>query len=394
MNIKEINWEAQLDTSLVSKSVIEALNTKKIFRYQYKSTKSAVNKLEELICDYVGSKFSLATSSATNAIFLALKSLGIDENSKVLIPSFTFTAVPSAVVQCGAEPVLVDITENYVIDLKDLEVKISTSQAKYLLLSHMRGHLCDMDKVVEICKKNDVVLIEDAAHALGVKWKGRFAGTFGLLGIFSLQSYKVINAGEGGILITNDPYIFWKTVVMSGSYEDNYLSHSIHNQEIASSYKNQLPVFNVRMNVLTAAAAIPQLQKIEETIENLNEKYFRFVETMSHIDVIEFPNLNSKLRVVRDSVQFRIKVDEESRLKFKLKLNEAGIPISYFGGENNNNARLYKNWKFLCKNDFSLEKTDKNLSEVFDIRLPIHFTNECIDCISAEVSRILLPFIK
>ena len=295
MNIKEINWEAQLDTSLVSKSVIEALNTKRLFRYQYKSTKSAVNKLEELICDYVGSKFSLATSSATNAIFLALKSLGIDENSKVLIPSFTFTAVPSAVVQCGAEPVLVDITEDYVIDLKDLEVKISTSQAKYLLLSHMRGHLCDMDKVVEICEKNDVVLIEDAAHALGVKWKGRFAGTFGLLGIFSLQSYKVINAGEGGILITNDPYIFWKTVVMSGSYEDNYLSHSIHNQEIASSYKNQLPVFNVRMNVLTAAAAIPQLQKIEETIENLNEKYFRFVETMSHIHVIEFPTLNSKL---------------------------------------------------------------------------------------------------
>ena len=145
MSISNISWEAQLDLTMVNSSVQEALKTKKLFRYQFKESSSFVNILEKAISEYVGSDFALGVSSATNAIFLALKALGVDSNSKVLIPAFTFTAVPSAVIQCGAEPVLIDITESYVIDLEDLKRKILSSKAQYLLLSHMRGHLCDMD---------------------------------------------------------------------------------------------------------------------------------------------------------------------------------------------------------------------------------------------------------
>ena len=387
MSIEQINWEAQLDNSLVNNSVIEALNTKKIFRYQYKNSHSAVNKLEDLICEYVDIKYSLATSSATNAIFLALKSVGVKSISKVLIPSFTFTAVPSAVIQCGAEPVLVDIDKNYVIDLEDLQSKIVSSNAEFLLLSHMRGHLCDMDRVIEICEKNSITLIEDAAHALGVKWKGKHAGTFGLAGIYSLQSYKVINAGEGGLLVTNNPDIFWKSVIMSGSYEDNYLSHSSDEQEVAFKYKNMLPVFNVRMNVLTAATAIPQLQNIEKTINNLNINYSHFVDSFAELDQIEFPNQSPLIRPVRDSVQMRIKIGEKSRAKLKTLLNESGVPISYFGGQNNSNARLYRNWNFLDVNQ-KLPNTEKNLCEVFDLRLPNHFSTEDINFITNKIKNI------
>ena len=153
MKIQDICWEAQLDISNINDSIQKSISTKKLFRYQFKDSPSSVNSLEKTICKYVNSEFALGVSSATNAIFLALKATGVNSNSKVLIPAFTFTAVPSAVVQCGAEPILIDITDNYVIDLKDLEAKIISSQSKYLLLSHMRGHLCDMDEVVKICKK-------------------------------------------------------------------------------------------------------------------------------------------------------------------------------------------------------------------------------------------------
>ncbi len=382
MKISDISWEAELDLNIVLDSIHEAINTKKLFRYQFKKSESSVNILEKAINNYVKTKFSLGVSSATNAIFLALKSAGIKSTSKVLIPAFTFTAVPSAVIQCGAEPVLVDITENYVVDLIDLELKIIATGAKYFLISHMRGHLCDMPEVVRICEKHSVILIEDAAHALGVTWNGKHAGTFGLAGIYSLQSYKIINAGEGGMLVTNDPDVFWKSVFMSGSYENNYQLHSSEDLNIAEKYKNKLPVFNVRMNNLTAALAIPQLLNIESTISRLNKNYDTLVTKLNRPDLVIFPIKPYEVRAVRDSAQMRIMLNESCRNELKIKLNQSGVPISYFGGVNNSNARLYQNWKFLDSKNSNLPNTKKHLEEVFDLRLPIHFTIECIERVS------------
>ena len=373
MNIENISWEAELDLETVGKSLNDSIKTKKLFRYQFKDSPSDVNILEKAISTYVDSKFALGVSSATNAIFLALKSVGVQPNSKVLIPSFTFTAVPSAVIQCGAEPVLVDITEDFVIDLRDLERKIDSSGSGFLLLSHMRGHLCDMDEVVRICKKHSIKLVEDSAHALGVTWNGKHAGTFGLAGIYSLQSYKVINAGEGGILVTDNPEIFWQSVFMSGSYETNYKLHSKSNLEIAERFKNKLPVFNVRMSNITASIAIPQVFNIESTIDSLQEKYNFLNDLLSSRKEISLTNDPIEVRPVRDSAQIRIRIDEESRTKLKTDLNIAGIPISYFGGTNNTNARLYDNWQFIDNiNNVDLPNTKKHLAEVFDLRLPIH----------------------
>ena len=382
MSISNISWEAQLDLTIVNSSVQEALKTKKLFRYQFKDSSSFVNILEKAISEYVGSDFALGVSSATNAIFLALKALGVDSNSKVLIPAFTFTAVPSAVIQCGAEPVLIDITESYVIDLEDLKRKILSSKAQYLLLSHMRGHLCDMDEVVKICEESSIVLIEDAAHALGVTWKGKQAGTFGIAGIYSLQSYKIINAGEGGVLVTNNPDVFWKSVFMSGSYENNYKLHSSKSNDIANRYKNHLPVFNVRMNNITAALAIPQIKNIEMTIDHINKNYKNLSKYLVERKEIQFPKENFSIRSVRDSAQMRIKLSQSSLENLKSELNEINIPISYFGGLNNSNARLYQNWAFLENRNHILPNTKKNLSEVFDLRLPIHFQSKDIDIIA------------
>ena len=246
-----------------------------------------------------------------------------------------------------------------------------------------------MDKVLEICKKYSVHLIEDAAHAFGVSWNGKFAGTFGIAGIYSLQSYKVINAGEGGILVTNDSDIFWKSVFMSGSYENNYMLHSSEELCIASKYKNELPVFNVRMNNITAAIAIPQVENIESRINHINNNYNLLKKGLGSNNLVTFPKEINEVRPVRDSAQFHIKLKESSREKLKSLLNNAGIPISYFGGVNNTNARLYKNWGFLDTSKAELPNTTNNLSDVFDLRLPIHFTTETIELITRTILKSL-----
>ena len=126
--------------------------------------------------------------------------------------------VPGAIHNVGAKPVLVDIDVNYHVDLDDLAAKAKASNAKYLLLSHMRGHIADMDKVVALCAEHDISLIEDCAHTMGAKWRGIRSGNFGKVAAFSTQTYKHMNSGEGEFLTTNDPEIAARAVVSSGSY--------------------------------------------------------------------------------------------------------------------------------------------------------------------------------
>jgi perosamine synthetase len=389
--LEKINWSAELNSDLVNNAVQSALKTKKLFRYQFKEKVSDVTKLETEITEYVNCKYALAVSSATNGIFLALKSCGIKHEDKVLIPAFTFVAVPSAVIQAGGNPVLVEVTDQYVIDLHDLRDKIIRIRPKALLLSHMRGHVPDMQKVIELCKAFHVILIEDAAHALGVKHQGKMAGTWGDIGIYSMQSYKMLNAGEGGIIVTNNEELMWQCIHMSGAYENNYKLHMVEGRG-GNKYKCQLPVFNCRLNNLSAAIVRPQLQMIEKTILQTNKNYWIFREKLKEFKEISFPasdfflhsegfmasytNMN---RPVRDSIQMHIDLDEKCKMSLLHLCNTQNIPISYLGGVHNTNARLFWNWRFLpytiryediCKN------TKAMLDNVFDLRLPLHFTEK------------------
>lgn len=398
--LQNICWSAELDLDLVQDSAMEALKTKKLFRYQFKETTSAVTNLEKEITEYVNCKYALAVSSATNGIFLALKACGVKHDDKVLIPAFTFVAVPSAVIQAGGNPILVECNDQYVISLGDLKNKIIKIRPKFLLLSHMRGHMPEMSKVVELCKAFHVVLIEDAAHALGVKHNGKMAGTWGDIGIYSMQSYKMLNAGEGGIIVSNNEELMWQCIHMSGAYENNYKLHMIEGRG-GNKYKCQLPVFNCRLNNISAAIARPQLQTIENTIIQTNKNYMLFKEKMKSFKEITFPLSDNYLidptrlenlipegvlagytamnRPVRDSIQMQIDLDEKCKASLLHLCNSQNIPISYLGGINNANARLFWNWRFLpysiryaeiCK------QTKSVLDNVFDLRLPLHFTEK------------------
>ena len=190
-----------------------------LFRYT-RPQDAPVALLEQEFAALLGAKYALAVSSCSAALFLSLKALNLPHEARVLIPAFTFAAVPSAVVHADCVPVLVEVGENYRINMEDFAGKLDGS-IKAVLISHMRGHTSDMDTIMALCTAHNVPLIEDAAHSLGTTWHNRQIGTLGKIGCFSFQSYKLVNAGEGGILITDDPDLLARAVIMSGAYEEN-----------------------------------------------------------------------------------------------------------------------------------------------------------------------------
>ncbi len=186
-----------------------------LFRYTA-SEAAPVTLLEAEFAELLGSRYALAVSSCSAALFLSLKALDLPRGAKVLIPAFTFAAVPSAVIHADCVPVLVEVGANFRIDMADFAARL-TGDIAAVLISHMRGHTSDMDAIMTLCDARGIPVIEDAAHSLGTLWNGRMIGTIGKLGCFSFQSYKLVNAGEGGILVTDYPELAARALIMSGA---------------------------------------------------------------------------------------------------------------------------------------------------------------------------------
>ena len=232
--------------------------------FRYHAPESApVTLLEDEFAAMMGTKYALAVSSCSAALFLSLKALELPRDARVLIPGFTFAAVPSAIVHAECKPVLCEVGENYRIDMDDFAAKLPGVSA--VIVSHMRGHTSDMDAILALCAEAEIPVIEDAAHSLGTLWHGERIGTLARIGCFSFQSYKMINAGEGGIMITDDADIVARAVIMSGAYEHNWKKHSVLHEPFARC-QNKLPLYNLRMSNLSAAVIRPQLPHLAQRI--------------------------------------------------------------------------------------------------------------------------------
>ncbi len=213
--------------------------------------------LEQEYAAYVGSRYCVAVSSCGAAMFLALKALGVKPGDQVLTSSFTLAPVPGAIAHAGAQPVLVETTADYTTDLTDLEHKAATSGARVFLLSHMRGHITDLHAVRAICDRHGVALVEDCAHTMGARWDGRLTGTWGRIGCYSSQTYKHINSGEGGLLVTDDDDLAAQVILMSGCYM-MYDQHILRPApEVFERWRYVTPNFSMRMSNLAAALLRP-----------------------------------------------------------------------------------------------------------------------------------------
>lgn len=347
---------------------VAIIRTGKLFRYsdsQPEDSEAAL--LERDFAEYLGVRHALAVNSCTAAIELALVACGVEPGSKVLMPGFTFTAVPSALVILHAIPVLVECNEDYRLDIDDLRRKI-TPETKILLLSHMRGHISEMDAIAQLCAVHGVTLIEDAAHALGGRWRGKQIGSFGKAGCFSFQSNKVINAGEGGMLTTDDDEIIVKATYLSGAYEMNYKKHFARSP-LFGEFAGTLPACNARMTNLTAAVARPQIELLEEKGQRYRQMYAYLKRELTATNCIEFPQEYPQETRIPDFIQFKMPGYDTSQMQtFIERVRESGLPLAGFAERHN--ARAFYNWRYLGEDMPDLPRTRKAIENTCDMRLP------------------------
>jgi len=352
--------------------------------FRYTAPEGApVALLEQEFADLMGSKYALAVASCSAALFLSLKALDLPRDAKVLIPAFTFAAVPSAVVHADCVPVLVEVGANYRVDMADFAAKIDDAQA--VIISHMRGHTSDMDAIMALCDARGIPVVEDAAHSLGTEWHGRKIGTIGKIGCFSFQSYKLVNAGEGGILITDDPEIAARCVIMSGAYESNWKKHP-GMQNSYMLWQNKLPLYNMRMQNLSAAVIRPQLPLVAERVEKGRAGHDRVAARLNASAHLAVPPALPPEERAPDSIQFNLAGDwsDAQALAFQTEAKKRGVSVQVFG-LSEGNARAFWNWEFLgpaASTEADLPQTRAMLMRACDVRLPTRLTEAELDFIA------------
>lgn len=362
-----------------AREAIEALlQSGDLFRYTAPQD-APVALLEAEFAAMMGSKFALAVSSCSAALFLSLKALDLPRDARVLIPGFTFAAVPSAVVHAECVPVLCEVGSNYRLDMADFSRKLD-DDISAVIISHMRGHTSDMDTIMALCEARGIPVIEDAAHSLGTTWHGRKIGTIGKIGCFSFQSYKMINAGEGGILITDDADLVARAIIMSGAYEHNWKKHPVL-QDAFARHQNTLPLYNQRMGNLSAAVIRPQLPELARRVQDGRRGHDYVAERLNTSAYIEVPEKLAPEQRAPDSIQFNLVGLSDAEIDaFSDAAAARGIKVQIFG-RSDDNARAFWNWKFLGDIP-DLPQTRAMLMTACDVRLPVHLSRTDYDAIA------------
>lgn len=358
---------------------VELMRSGRLFRYG--ETGDDVNDVAALECEFaslLGRRYAVGVNSCGAALFLALHAAGIGPGDDVLVNAFTLAPVPGAIAHCGANPVLVEVTPGCVIDLDDLRRKAALG-AKALLLSHMRGHLADLDAVASVCEEFGLVLIEDCAHALGARWNDRLAGTFGRAACFSSQTFKHVNSGEGGIVVTDDDDLAARAILHSGSYM-LYEQHKARPPlEAFAPLRGSVANYSMRMTAFAAALLRPQLSMLPERIERWNSLYRQvegFLGRIPEIDTIPRPAAE---HYVGSSIQFRFTAIPPSRIEQIIAIcDDFGVHIKWFGARQ---ARGFTSrpdhWAYV-RSDNALPRTSSLLDTLCDMRIPTALTSD--DC--------------
>ena len=334
--------------------------------------------LEQEYAAYVGAKYCVAVNSCGAAMFLALKALGVKPGDKVLTSSFTLAPVPGAIAHAAASAVLVETLEDYTTDLADLERKAASSGARVFLLSHMRGHITDLRAVREICDRHGIALVEDCAHTMGARWDGQHTGTFGHVGCYSTQTYKHINAGEGGLLVTNDEDVAAQVILMSGCYM-MYDQHVLRpSAEVFERWRYVTPNFSMRMSNLAAAVLRPQIALLPERGLRWRRIYDDLAKAFAAAPHLSLPVRDAREDFVPSSIQFSLDLSPAQIECFLAECAARGLYIKWFG------LRIptaftshFGHWHYLPE-QAPMPKSQSVLRQLLDLRTPLSLTPK--DC--------------
>lgn len=373
---------------------VEVMRSGRLHRYNVVDDEVAeVALLEKEFAEYLGTDYCLACASGGYAMHIALKAAGLEPGEAVLTNAFTLAPVPGAINNAGGRVVLVEIDENYCVDLQHLDAMMISSKARFFMMSHMRGHLADMDAVVELCKKHDVMLIEDCAHTMGASWNGKKSGTFGVVACFSTQTYKHINSGEGGLLTTNNAEIMARATMHSGSYMLYDRHGTAPDSAVFKNIRLETPNYSGRMDNLRAAILRSQLPGLDKNCERWNQRYRAAESGLSTITGIQLSQRDEKERFVGSSIQFRVEqLSVEQIPEFIQKCANQGVELKWFGNNDPQGfTSRYDSWKYMDEIP-ELPQTISILANTLDLRIPLTFDLDDMTLISEIIGEVLVSF--
>jgi dTDP-4-amino-4,6-dideoxygalactose transaminase len=267
--------------------VLEVLRSRWLFRYgdeKDPAFKRKVKTLEEMVERGFGTKHALAVTSGTAALITALSALGIGPGDEVIVPGYTFIASISSIIIARAVPVLAEVDESLTLDPADVERKI-TPRTKAIMAVHMLGNACNVDALAAIAAKHRLVLVEDTAQAFGGSWKGKRLGTIGRIGTYSFNIFKTINAGDGGMVVTDDDELYFRAF----GYHDQGHFPSRSGVEVGN---RSMVGQNYRMNEITGAVLIAQFRRLSDIMSRLRHIKSRMKRQLEGAPGVSFRRIN------------------------------------------------------------------------------------------------------
>ena len=324
-----------------------------------------VSEFEEKFAQWIGTKYGISTSSGTTALHTALLACGIGEGDEVITVGFTFAATSNSVLYTGARPVFVDIDEDtFTMDPSKIEDAI-TDKTKAILVVQLYGQSADMDPILDIAHKHNLLVIEDAAQAHGAEYKGRKVGTLGDVACFSFYPTKNMTTGEGGMITTDNEEI----ANMARIYRAHGSSVKYHHDYLG---------YNFRSTDIAAAIGLAQLKKIDSFNDKRNENASYLTDGLNDVKGVVPPVGKQGTKHVFHQYTIKVDGDRDKWLDF---LNEKGIGCGVYYPIPLYNQKLYKDLGY----NQSCPVTDKIVDEV--ISLPVHpsLTKDELDTIISVV---------
>ena len=335
-------------------------------------------RLENEFATWMGARFCLACTSGGYALQTALRAFGVSPGEPVLTNGFTLSPVPGAIAAAGGDAVLVEITGDLVIDIDDLVRKARSSEARVLMLSHMRGHIADMGSLMDAADGLGVAVIEDCAHTMGARWGNTKSGAHGVAACFSTQTYKHINSGEGGFVTSDDEELMARATILSGSYMLYGRHDAVPAGDVFDRVRMETPNCSGRMDNLRAAILRPQLAELDRLVDAWNERYRAIEEVLEIVPGVRLPRRPAQEHHVGSSIQFQVPGLDEARIRELVAACLArGVELKWFGdAEPVAYTSRYDSWRYLARQ--SLPATDRILASLLDMRIPLTFSVE--DC--------------
>jgi dTDP-4-amino-4,6-dideoxygalactose transaminase len=339
--------------------------------------------LEQEFAAFTGARYCIAVASGGYAIATALRAAGVQPGDRVLPNAFTLAPVPGSIAALGAVPVFVGTTPDLTIDMDDLAAK--AGQGGVLLLSHMRGHICDMEALMALCDARGITVIEDCAHTMGAAWNGTPSGRHGLAAAYSSQTYKHMNSGEGGFLTTDDADLAARAVMLSGSYMlfDRHIAAPP--LEAFEAVKYETPNISGRMDNLRAAILRPQLRTLAERVDRWATRYSVLEQGLADVPGLTLIARPTAEKYVGSSFQFRLDGWPTASVQDVVAgCAGRGVELKWFGAaEPAGFTSRYDSWRYVDAP--AMPQTDAVLAGLLDMRVPLTFGLD--DC--ALIARII-----